>query len=941
MASAPLRVPPGFEDIALGQVEHLEIRLLDKSLGVFPVFVRPDDVRLETPEAVAQAIEAQVGLRDAEVSFARLSEALGRPMARNGHLACEDGGGAAGCHYLETASAEAIFDEHNGVLRLFLTEAWLPTQSAVGPKYRANTPGSESALIHSQIVNAATSQRYRNLTVAGSGALGVASSSYVGFTWGLVHASRSGRGGSEDTAAGTEGTRAFVDSLYYRHDLGPAHYVQGGRMDQRNLSSEQGGSFGFTMLPVDRFDGARIGTSQAYVNEASAAQGSPLTVLLTRAARVDAYRGSELLASAYFEAGVQQFDTRYFPEGTYLVTLQIFENDTLVRTETEPFTKVGDGAFGESTQWFVQAGQRVRDRYRFTQTSGGATAQSGFRTSLGMGAVLTSGLVWLPSRVYNETQLGWQHQFALGRLTTTAAMLFGTDAARGNTQSISFSNGVGVSLYRYQMRDASCRVGAPAVLTGGLRVGCFDSLNLAISAPLGKWQASAGYGQSRQYASGAPDADAFRPEFPVQSTGDRQGVSRSLQATLSRTFRWNKLSISARTGIYQRSTGGDDFRDTGVFANVSLSAHRPAAAGSQLSTYSSAGAGVRTNLQGNRGDRRVQSDYQAAHTWSWDDTSRREVSLNLSGSDARTGSAVVRGTADGRYGDASAILSHGFGASGSGGGGVASFAGSYASSLAVTRERVLLGPALHAGDPPAGVALAIQSGEDATYAKDSGPGGAAATLQVGGRSVTVDFGASAMLPLSGYRAQTGEIAEAVHGVSDHSVSLARGAGQHELFLTPGRLKTYRFTAGRRYTYIGRALGPDGLSLDRARVLSVAAPPLDDRGAFMIESPRQLSDLYLLDRGQVMRCEIRVVGRQDVIHLTGTSTCAVVPAQSLPESLQAQTRVRRLLSEVLPTHRPAGVVGMAESAEWARRAGRADSVDRVDRIELAGEPSRAP
>ncbi|MGC7411274.1 TcfC E-set like domain-containing protein [Pandoraea pneumonica] len=894
------RVPPGFEDIVHGQVEQIEIRMLGKTLGIFPVLVRPDTVRLETPEAVAAAIGLPAAARDdadasgtSPVAASRLA-ALARPMARNGHLACD-----TGCGYLDTETADVIFDEQRGSLDLFLAKAWLPVPDTTGQPYYANAAGSERALIHSQVINAAGSGTQRNLTVLGNGALGITSRSFAGFDWSLVHTGQHGQRGTSEEERGADRLRASLNSLYYRHDLGPAHYTQFGRMDQRDLSSTRGGSFGFSLLPVHRFDGVRVGTSQAYVNERHAAQGSPLTVLLTRDARVDAYRGNELLGSAYLPAGVQSIDTRYFPEGTYLVSLRIIEADTLVRTASEPFTKVGGGAFEQRLQWFGQAGRVADERHGRGDTDAlGFTAQAGVRTPVGGGVLLTSGVGWVPSALYNETQLSWRHAFAFGTLTLAGSALVGTGGAYGNTQSIALSNGLGLSVYRYQMRDTSCAQNTAALGASALNLGCYDSLNAALSVPLGAWQASAGYGYNKTH--GRALSTAKFPEVPML-VGDadvrhNDRVSRTLQATLSRTFRWRRLSVASRVGVYERrgTTRGSGAmgtatasRDTGAFVSLTFAAHCPKPAAQGATTYSTAGVEVRTGEGARRSG--AQTGYQASHAWTWDDTSRRELAVGVSGEVHGDVSATVRGAIDGRYGDANAMLSGSARRDGIVGGDRVSFTGGYASSLAITRERVLLGPAFLAGEAPAAVAIVVARDDARTP-------GAAARLDVGGRPVTVDFGGAAIVPVSGYRLQSGEVSEATSGVHDHTVSLVRGASRRDYFLTPGRVVTHDVSAGRSYTYVGRALGPDGLSLDHAQVLSVSAQPLDDQGVFMIESPRQLSALYLLSRGQPLRCAIDVTRREDVVHVTGTTQCEALAQETLPEGIRADTRVQRLLSQ---------------------------------------------
>lgn len=99
-------------------------------------------------------------------------------------------------------------------------------------------------------------------------------------------------------------SRLWFDNLYARQDMGNRYYLQAGRMDQRNLSSPLGGNFGFTLLPLTRFDGLRLGTTDAYVNQSISRDATPVMVQVNRNARVDIYRGSQLLGSQYFAPGM-------------------------------------------------------------------------------------------------------------------------------------------------------------------------------------------------------------------------------------------------------------------------------------------------------------------------------------------------------------------------------------------------------------------------------------------------------------------------------------------------------------------------------------------------------------------------------------------------------------------------------------------------------------
>ncbi|WP_431137977.1 hypothetical protein, partial [Psychroserpens mesophilus] len=81
---------------------------------------------------------------------------------------------------------------------------------------------------------------YQTLSARGTGVLGLFDRGHVSAEWNFNQQRYRSRG--------SDSTFQF-DNVYYRHDLGQAHYLQAGRMDRRNLSSPQGGTFSFSMLP--------------------------------------------------------------------------------------------------------------------------------------------------------------------------------------------------------------------------------------------------------------------------------------------------------------------------------------------------------------------------------------------------------------------------------------------------------------------------------------------------------------------------------------------------------------------------------------------------------------------------------------------------------------------------------------------------------------------
>lgn len=66
---------------------------------------------------------------------------------------------------------------------------------------------------------------------------------------------------------------------------------------------------------------------------------TPVMVQVTRNARIDIYRGSELLGSQFLTPGMHTLDTHSLPPGSYPLALRIYEDGILRRTESQPFSK--------------------------------------------------------------------------------------------------------------------------------------------------------------------------------------------------------------------------------------------------------------------------------------------------------------------------------------------------------------------------------------------------------------------------------------------------------------------------------------------------------------------------------------------------------------------------------------------------------------------------
>ncbi|AJC23316.2 fimbrial protein [Pandoraea pulmonicola] len=851
------RVPSGFEEVVLGAEERVEIKFLGRTLGLFRVHVTPDTVHIEEPERLMRAVKDFV---DVEQFSEPLAESLATVMPRNSHLTCQ--GQNANCSYVETQTAAVIYDESNGVLNLFVSPEWV-RQKTTNSQFHEVTASTQNALVHNQTFNVSAGKNYRSLSVSGTGALGLGEKSFIGGNWDFAHTSYGNSARSD----------LRVRDLYYRHDLGAEHYAQAGRMDSRNLASRLGGNFGFSMLPTGVIDGVRAGTTLAYANAAVAAQGSPVTVLLSRDARVDAYRGNELLGSFYLRSGINTLDTSQFPEGSYLLTLRIFEDGVQVRTQSSPFTKTGGGPGSDRTQWFAQVGRAAETG---DVTRSGLVAAAGVRVPLPGDVSLTSGVATQRGKLFSETAVAWTRTLPVGVLSLSGAFFFGTDGTRGNTQSLSWSNGVSLSVYRYQVR-----AGRPSATPAYRTVGSYDTISASVSMPLGKWTAMLGYTFNKSLGTSQYGADPFndRPWLARSRPVVGNRVSRAMQAEFSRSDVWRGVTFSSRIGVFARQDSGRA-RDHGFYVGVSISHAKPASADGGASTYTSGSVDVRTNR------RESAVNYTASRNWAWQGNTYREVGVDLSGTGTTSAAVRVSGRTTGsKYGNANGAIvnsySKQFGNS-------PSLTGSYTSSVAISRQGVMFGAASMQGEPMAGVAVRVGGHEETS--------GAAAEVSVpGGQGLRVNFGESVLVPVPAFSPMTMEVRDVGgHEAGGAATSVIEGLGRRDLFMVPGHLTMRTVESKVVYTYVGQALSPDGMPLADSVILNGPTAMLDDAGGFVAEFDRKASDMYVADGASIMRCPLQVQDRRDVLMMVGEVRCEVASARELPAEIQQQARVKRVL-----------------------------------------------
>lgn len=862
-------VPAGFEDLVAGQTEQLDVRLFGRTAGLSPVRVTPESVQLEDPARVLEALDLSPEAQ------AALLPALSEPLPRNSHLACRYGGGSAGCGYLDPPedpnTVRALYDEGEGAVRLFVARQWISAEPAAD-RFHQVSSNAENAFLHQQTVNFSGGRGYQALTAQGAGALGVLQRGHIAVDWNFNSQQYRGSRRRQDFQ---------FDNAYYRHDLGQQHYLQAGRMDRRNLSSPQGGTFSFSLLPMDRFAGLRVGTTQAYVDAEAAVQALPLTVLLARDARVDAFDGERLLQTFYLQAGINQLDTRRFPFGSYSVTLRIYEDGVLVRSEEAPFDKGGDWT-NSSVQWFLQGGRR--SERRSDRFDGEMAAMAGLRLPLGRTTAITAGVADLGGVSYGELRVDLRHAFATQDIRATFSGLQGSDGSTGQQHQLSYRRRASWNLYQQRMRGKACQFEDDA----RDRLGCADSLSASMALPLAGGSAYVAYTRRQTWSRGrllGGDIDdplaGLDPLLPPweQRYSREPSLTRTWQASYNRVQRWQEFSISTRVGVWQQQSHSSlrDGRDRGIFLNLSLTRLQRGDRGTSQRRY---GLDVRQPQHA-----RPEVNYSAGQTLRQDvEAQYREATVDLRGNNSDRYSAALSAQLQNSIGHTGGTVAH----YQQRGRAEMAYSATHSSGLALGRHGFYWGGGLGA---EAGLAVQVDDTDDLELT------GVAAELQVGGlRRQRLALGERRLLPLPAYQSHRAEVQDASALNSDAAIRVTGVGGSRPVFLSPGRLVQMPVPIEVTYTFIGNARDIAGLPLGGARILNAPVPGTGSNGGFVADFPRRERTLYLLQEDRLLQCPLQVRERRSVVMLVGTVQCEPLGVAQLPAEIRQQARVTRLLQE---------------------------------------------
>ncbi|MCL1027740.1 TcfC E-set like domain-containing protein [Serratia silvae] len=871
------QVPPGFEELAHGQQLWVDVYLYGQSLGLYEANINLQQVVFIKPIELSMAVKQQ--FNDDPALGALLASALGQALERNGNLACSSNGNAPSCDYLETQTVGIIYDENNARVNLFLDRQYLP-QKAAGSSFYQATAESENALVHQQNLNFVADELFQSLSMQGNGSLGVTENGYLNTDW--TYQGQRYRQASHQ--------QIDVNNAYFRQDLWKRLYLQGGMMDSRDIFSNTGGNINLNQLPIRKIRGLRTGSTMAWINQAQVSKGTPVSVFLSRNARIDAYRDGQLLSSFYLNAGAQELDTRTFPNGSYTVTLRVYEDNQLVRTETVPYTNIGVAPLN-TFQWFLQTG--LEDDSDAQRTDGNRrVVQGGLRLPLTDMLSLTAGATLLSKVHYWEGAADWSHGFNTGPLdgilTARASYLTGSDGARGNVQQLNYNDGFSLSFYRSAMSAADCNTQGESVNFSG----CYQSANLMLSVPFEQWFANVGYSVNSnegryRYRRELPDNDGHRQEgAPWEQVYATSSRSHTWQLGVSRSFTVSDINVNTGLSAFMRNDSGQQGTDKGGYFTVSLS-FSGRSGGRASNSNTSLGASYQDSQRG-----KGQFSYNANYSRYTDESGQNELGASLYGVNSQTLNASTYARASGQYGNGSLALSDAYDkadnrhrVSGS---------GSYSSSLLVDRTGLYWGR-WGDGRPASAITVGVDSVAENRAAL--------VNVSIDGVGQTdVRSHSRALFTVPGYQPTTFDINESLTAPVGISSEIRRGAGTRTAFMVPGKVLRRDIEVNSRYTWLGKMLDEQGKPLVDGIPLNVLSwTPLGE-GGFSLETVRLVKQLYLLRGAEFYQCAMTVQAVRDVVRYVGITRCTGVTMANIPpaEQKQAQLMVIRQGQAAIPT-----------------------------------------
>ncbi|WP_088556382.1 CFA/I pilus usher protein CfaC [Escherichia coli] len=839
-------IPDSFRDLWGEQDEFYEVKLYGQTLGIHRIKTTPTHIKFYSPESILDKINLK------KEKEKELSVFFTNSFSRNGNMSCQGNTTIQyNCNYIKTKSVDVIVDDVDNVVNLFIGNEFLDSE-AHNDEYHQLSRNVKKAFIQSQTINVSDSGKYKRLSISGNSALGITDTSYAVLNWWMNYNKSNGYSNNEKT----------INSLYFRHDLDKRYYYQFGRMDRTDLSQSISGSFNFNLLPLPDIDGIRTGTTQSYIKNKDKFIASPVTVMLTNFSRVEAFRNDQLLGVWYLDSGVNELDTARLPYGSYDLKLKIFENTQLVREEIIPFNK-GRSSIGDM-QWdiFVQGGNIVNDndRYIEKQNNHKSSINTGLRLPITKNISVQQGVSVIDNKSYYEGSLKWNSGILSGSLNSEFSFLWG-DNAKGNYQSISYTDGFSLSFYHNDKRVDNCGRNYNAGWSG-----CYESYSASLSIPLLGWTSTLGY--SDTYSESVYKSHILS-EYGFYNQNIYKGRTQRWQLTSSTSLKWMDYNFMPAIGIYNSEQR--QLTDKGGYISVTIT---------RASRENSLNTGYSYNYS--RGNYSSNELFVDGYMTSTNNGDYHEAGMRFN-KNRHNAEGRLSGRINNRFGDLNGSFSmnknrntnstnH-------------SLTGGYNSSFALTSDGFYWGGSTAGLTKLAGGIIKVKSNDTKkNLVKVTG------TLY---GDYSLGSNDNAFIPVPALTPASLIIEDNNYG--DNNISILAPTN-NDMFMLPGNVYPVEIETKVSVSYIGRGFDPNGTPLSGAHVLNEPHVILDEDGGFSFEYTGNEKTLFLLKGRTIYTCQLGKNKVHKGIVFVGDVICDINSTSSLPDEFVKNPRVQDLLAK---------------------------------------------
>ncbi|HEC7758993.1 TPA: TcfC E-set like domain-containing protein [Salmonella enterica subsp. enterica serovar Muenchen] len=830
-------IPAGFEALSLGHDEFLSVILNGESIGVFKTFVTPESLTFKEPNILFSKLPLD-NISDNVRDKVRYN--LSTPKSRH-----------EGVFNLSSKEdISVIYNERDQAVVLIVNPNWIKSKKN---KFMHPSYNSQRALVGNQSLAFSYSTQMKSLGGDGYLAQGVSDKGYLKGDWSFFK-----NIGPQITSSSFQ-----IRNLYLREDIAPQFYIQGGRMDTVSLNSRLGGDFSLPLLPISQIEGIRMGSTRAYINtEFDGINMTPLTVMLSQSARVDVFKGKQLLGSHYLDSGLHEINTKDFPAGVYPVTLKVYQNGRFVRQETQFVENSNVSLLGSGQlQWFAQAGNESQNTYNNLEKehSGKKNIVGGGQFGLSKNLTLTTAIMKRErDNVQNENDLSFSLPTSMGVWFFKAGYLNQGKRKMSDTEQVNWN--MDSSSFSFSRYHVLCDRNG----------GCHNSnYNVNASTQFGGWTASLGYSLSHStWQSWQGNAEPFYGERDFRRSFRHQYYynNSSILLTLSTSLNYSLWNIWPRMGFFINNRGSNQNRDNGIFMNISLSKNVQTASG--ISHNITAMWDYHQHSNDNRMSLRQQ--------WAWKEHDYRAVEANLSGG-KNSQNMLLNGEWDNSVGNS--IMSFEYGR-------MNNFSyktmnGHYDSSFAISSSGVALG-----GGNSSALSGIIVDAHNEIEGNDS-----EASAEINSsQGVNYLKKGKLFVPAMEYMSDFIDIED----VSTYNCKrFIRGIGKYDFFLLPGHILLNKLEAVSDYIYVGRLQVKGGGSLAGGHILNADVPDINTDSSFIAEFSSAPDSLYVLRDGQFYNCPVKYKKTFNGIRQSGVITCQNIDMATLPSDISSSDRVQHL------------------------------------------------